>query len=77
MRLVLAQPMLGDETRQERAVDPPRHVVTRRYGWKGAGVVVEADGVVKPAVSVVISRKRRMPSGLSLDHQAGPSFSAG
>jgi hypothetical protein len=28
-------------------------------------------------VSVVISRKRRMPSGLSWNHQAGPSFSAG
>ena len=30
-----------------------------------------------PAVSVVRSRKRLIPSGLSWNHQGGPSFSAG
>src|SRR3546814_8098950 len=39
--------MLGDEAREEGAVDPARDVVPRRDRQKGARVVVEADGVVE------------------------------
>ena len=39
--------MLGDQAGEERAVDPPRDVVPRGDRQEGAGVVVEADGVVE------------------------------
>src|SRR3546814_5181545 len=43
----VGQAMLGDEAREEGAVDPARDVVPRRDRQKGARVVVEADGVVE------------------------------
>ena len=39
--------MLGDQARQEGAIDPSRDVVPRGDGEKGARVVVEADCVIK------------------------------
>ena len=45
--LVLPQAMFGNEAREKCAIDPARHVVAGRYGRKGAGVVIEADGVVE------------------------------
>ena len=45
--LVLLEPVLGDQAGEEAAVDAPRHVVAGRDRQEGAGVVVEADGVVE------------------------------
>src|SRR4051812_15498250 len=45
--LVFAESMLRHEAGEEGAVDPARHVVTRRNRQKGASVVVETDGVVE------------------------------
>src|SRR5262249_32262659 len=44
-RLVLADPMLDGEHREETAIDPPRDVVARGNRQERAGVVVESDGV--------------------------------
>ena len=47
VRLVLVEPVLGDELGQKPAVDAPRHVVPCGDREIGARVVVEADGVVE------------------------------
>src|SRR3546814_6292780 len=44
----VGQAMLGDEAREEGAVDPARDVVPRRDRQKGARVVVEADRSEEP-----------------------------
>src|ERR1035437_8515861 len=46
-RLVLAQPVLGDQPGQEGTVDAPRHVVPRGNGQKGTGIVVETHRIVE------------------------------
>ena len=43
----VGEPVLGDQPGEEGAVDPPGDVVPRRDRQEGAGVVVEADGVVE------------------------------
>src|SRR5690606_9963951 len=45
--LVLVHAVFGDQLRQHRAVDAAGDVVARGDGKEGAGVVVEADGVVE------------------------------
>src|SRR5687767_9007709 len=45
--LVFRQTVLGDESREERAIDAPRDVVARRDRQECARVVVEAHGVVE------------------------------
>ena len=44
---VLRQAVLGDQAREERAIDTARDIVPRGNGKKCARVVVEADGVVE------------------------------
>jgi hypothetical protein len=43
VRLVLIQPVLDDEPREEAAVDSPGHVVAGGNGKVGARIVVEAN----------------------------------
>src|SRR6266403_1701587 len=44
---ILVDLVLGDEPGEKTAIDPPGDVVTRRNRQKRAGIVVEADGIVK------------------------------
>jgi hypothetical protein len=45
--LVFIETVFGDEAAEKGAVDSAGHVVTGGDGEEGAGVVVEADGVVE------------------------------
>src|SRR5271168_2015447 len=45
---ILVEAVLSDETRQKRAIDATRHIVSRGYRKKRAGVVIETHGIVKP-----------------------------
>ena len=64
LRLVLIQAMGVDEVGEIGAIDPARHVVAGGNRQIGAGVVVEADGVVEARRLGGSSRKRRMPSAV-------------
>ena len=68
--------MLGDEACEKRAVDPAR-IVPRRNRQEGARVVVESDRVVEPRRFGRLLAETQHPSGLSWNHQAGPSFNTG
>src|SRR6185312_13792262 len=46
-RFPVLEAMLGHELRQEAAIDPPRDIVPGGYRQERAGVIVEADCVVK------------------------------
>src|SRR5262245_5749204 len=46
-RLVFLEPVLGDESGEISAVDTAGYVVPSGDRREGAGVVVEADGIVK------------------------------
>ena len=47
LRLILVQPMIGNEPRQKCAVDTPGHIMARRDRQIGARIVVEADRIVE------------------------------
>ncbi len=47
-RLVLVEPVLGDQLGEDAGVDAPGRVVTGRDGAEGTGVVDEAGGAREP-----------------------------
>ena len=76
-RLPVGEPVLGDQPREEGAVDPPGDIVPRRDRQEGAGVVVEADRVVEAGRLGGHLAEAAHALGLSWNHQAGPSFRHG
>lgn len=74
---VLLKPMFGHQPREEPAIHPPRHVVTRGDGQEGARIVVETNRVVEAGCFRHLLAEAAHAFGTIVEPPGGPSFSAG
>ena len=50
LRLLDVDHMFGYKLRQISTINAPRDIVPGGYRWKGAGIIVESDGVIESGI---------------------------